>query len=59
MKGAQHKDPTTLAPIEGEASPFPFLFFFYLPGRERKGEQGEKRTKGKGEKSIWVVVSGE
>ena len=58
MKGTQHKDPTTLAPIEGEASPF--LFFFYLPEGKGKENKENKEQMGKGgslDDGLWWVVS--
>lgn len=62
MKGAQHKDPTMLAPIEGEASQqgrFYFSFTF-RERRPRRTKEKEKESEKGGESLVgWVVVGGE
>ena len=51
MKGAQHKDPAMLPPIEGEASQQGSFYFFSFTFRE-----GEQR-KNKQQKNVKRVVS--
>jgi hypothetical protein len=62
MKGAQHKDPTMLAPIEGEASQLGRFYFSFTfregKGRENKGKKNKKNVKKGGESLVGRVVAG-